>query len=418
VPTPTSSVSVRPTRSQRPSSQAARKAALIVTSVTASQGSCQTGTPGASGDKLTCGLGALAAGKEAEVTVVALVPASTPAGTVLENDVAVSSAALDTNNANDAAVNMMTVTAAANLTLDKQQSPAFVMPGDEVTYRLMVENLGPSDAVGAVVSDTMPAELIDVTWECIAYEGASCPASGTGDLAHPVDLPAGGRLVFTIHGIRDRFGTGPTLTNSAELLSPAGVLDCDTANNADTVVNRLHKVYLPLVPKGRDLPPAPDLVVREVRVTAGAVEVVIANRGTRSVENPFWVDLYLDPDPAPAAVNETWPSVALQGMAWGVADDALPLEPGETLTLRYGDPFYAEAVSYVEWPIAPGTVVYVQVDSSGDPAYGGVLENHEMAGWRYNNISEPVVVVAAVGEPPAPLTPLPEGRGMEGLPTR
>jgi len=406
-------------------------AGIVVTGFEAGQGSCQTGTPGASGDKLTCGLGQLDPGDRVVITVRAHVPASTPAGTVLENDVSVASDALDLNNANNAAAHLTTVSAWADLSLAKEQSPAFVMPGDEVIYTLTIHNAGPSDAPGAVVSDTLAAEIVGATWSCEAFGGGACPASGEGSLRHSVDLPAGAELIYTIRGVRDRFGTGPTLSNTAEVIGPAGVLDCDPADNADTAVNRLHKVYLPLIPRGRDLPQAPDLVVRSVAATGSGVEVVIANEGNRSVENPFWVDLYLNPSSPPARVGQLWIHLAAEGMVWGVTQEALPLEPGETLTLRAGDPFYSAINSRVSWPIEAGTEVWVQVDSSGDAGYGAVREMHELLDGFYNNIAGPVTVVTAMEGMPSPPDPLPPtgrdyttvspgrgGEGLEGLPRR
>jgi hypothetical protein len=65
-----------------------------------------------------------------------------------------------------------------------------------------------------------------------------------------------------------------------------------------------------------------------------------------------------------------------------------PLQPGEELTLIPGDPYYVRAYSQVTWPLAVGTPVYAQVDSANATTpYGGVLENHEVLDWGYNNIA-------------------------------
>jgi hypothetical protein len=66
---------------------------IVVTSAEASQGTCDTGTPGEPLDKLTCGLGTLtpspAVGSSAMITITADVPSWVPEGTILENDVLV-----------------------------------------------------------------------------------------------------------------------------------------------------------------------------------------------------------------------------------------------------------------------------------------------------------------------------------------
>lgn len=45
----------------------------------------------------------------------------------------------------------------------------------------------------------------------------------------------------------------------------------------------------------------PDLVVETLAVSADGATVVIANREDRIVAEPFSVDGYLDPEPAPTA---------------------------------------------------------------------------------------------------------------------
>jgi len=118
------------------------------------------------------------------------------------------------------------------------------------------------------------------------------------------------------------------------------------------------------------------------------------------VTGEFWVDVYINPDPAPTGVNQIWPDLADEGLVWGVTAAALPLAPGDVLTLTVGDATYVPEYSQVAWPLAEGTPVYAQVDSaSGDTTYGAVLENHEITGGVYNNISSIVSTAGLAGEP-------------------
>jgi len=155
-----------------------------------------------------------------------------------------------------------------------------------------------------------------------------------------------------------------------------------------------HLLYVPIVMKAYGLPPGPDLVVERIEVAGSHVLVVIRNQGTLPVPvgNAFWVDLYVDPDPAPTRVNQTWPMLCDFGVAWGVTVPALPLAPGGTLTLTIGDPYYQADDSNFPASLPAGTPIYVQVDSANvGTTYGAVLENHEMVGWTYNNVSGPVL---------------------------
>jgi hypothetical protein len=150
--------------------------------------------------------------------------------------------------------------------------------------------------------------------------------------------------------------------------------------------------YLPLV--FNHYVPAPDLVVEEIVATPDQIEVVIRNVGDAPVEDAFWVDGYIDPDPVPTAVNQTWPDLTDQGLVWGVETD---LAPGEALTLTVDGPFYWAALSDVSWSLAVGTPVYAQVDSAhAETGYGAVLEVHEIHGQAYNNILGTAVAAGAV----------------------
>ena len=81
---------------------------------------------------------------------------------------------------------------------------------------------------------------------------------------------------------------------------------------------------------------------------------------------------------------------------WGVAGSALPLLPGEALTLTLHDAYYRPALSRLPAMTAAGTWLYAQVDSAdAETDYGAVLETHEVAGDRYNNVAGPVVAPAA-----------------------
>jgi uncharacterized repeat protein (TIGR01451 family) len=153
------------------------------------------------------------------------------------------------------------------------------------------------------------------------------------------------------------------------------------------------RLYLPVVM--RNYVAAPDLVVEQITASGNSVQVVIRNEGDLPVEDEFWVDVYLNPATPPTAVNQTWQHVGDHGIVWGVTSDALPLNPGDALTLTVtpaGGSYYHADLSNVSWPLASGTVIYAQVDSAHtETSYGGVMENHEIVGGTYNNIMGPVI---------------------------
>lgn len=147
------------------------------------------------------------------------------------------------------------------------------------------------------------------------------------------------------------------------------------------------KLYLPLV--FRNYTVAPDLIVQSITPTPGNIQVVIKNQGNSAVVNEFWVDLYVNPSPVPTAVNQIWPYVSSRGAVWGITSAGLAsLGPNGTLTLNLGDAYYQPTLSTLGGTFPAGTKIYVQVDSANTlTTYGGVLENHEMLGGPYNNIT-------------------------------
>ncbi len=160
-------------------------------------------------------------------------------------------------------------------------------------------------------------------------------------------------------------------------------------------------IYLPIVM--RNYASAPDLAVEQIAVTANSIQVVVRNVGDTPIDktlaNEFWVDVYINPNTPPATVNQTWRHVGSSGIVWGVTQDALPLAPGQAITLTVtpaGGLYYRADLSSVAWPLSAGARIYAQADSAHSAtAYGAILENHEIIGAPYlNNIMGPTVLSA------------------------
>ena len=120
--------------------------------------------------------------------------------------------------------------------------PSSVLQGASVTYNVTVTNNGNYPLGGAdspTILDSVPASITGVSWTCTASSGASCDASGTGNLnATNVTLPANGSISYTITGTLDPAATcGTTVGNSAnaDFSSTTGFLDPDETNNTATV---------------------------------------------------------------------------------------------------------------------------------------------------------------------------------------
>lgn len=90
----------------------------------------------------------------------------------------------------------------SDLRVTKSDSSNVYTPGAPVSYVITVFNDGPDAVAGVTVVDNMPAGFVNVTWDCVASGGASCPnASGSGNINELLgNLPNGGELEYTVNG--------------------------------------------------------------------------------------------------------------------------------------------------------------------------------------------------------------------------
>jgi subtilisin-like proprotein convertase family protein len=266
---------------------------------------------------------------------------------------------------------------------------------DPLRVDLVVDNVAPKITVTHVTTRATFAQCLDV----LAGEVTDGSLTAGGDdglrISVLIEGPSGTyNEAATRAGTRWHYRLRPSAPGTYRL----SVSAYDRAGNVttgepfDVQVTPWQQLYFPLV--GQNYVEAPDLVVQQIDAGPEGVQVVIANRGSAPTVDDFWVDLYVDPAERPWEVNETWALVGAQGAAWGVTT---PIQPGEALTLTVGDVFYHEAHSQLNWPLQVGDLVYAQVDSAGDPAYGGVLEDHEILAWGYKNFAETTVSAVTTG---------------------
>ena len=128
-----------------------------------------------------------------------------------------------------------TLTPDVDLSISKTDGQITAVPGDPVTYMIVVSNGGVSDVTGATV-DRYGARcaVTGATWTCSADSGGSgCTASGSGSINDTVDVDAGGTLTYTLTGTLSPAATG-TLDNTATSMLPGPLVDPTPANNTST----------------------------------------------------------------------------------------------------------------------------------------------------------------------------------------
>lgn len=125
-----------------------------------------------------------------------------------------------------------------DLTVAQLAAPQPYVAGSAFAYTVIVQNRGPADAVGARVSDPLPAALRNAgfTWTCVSGAGATCATAGSGGISDTVDIPAGGQVVYTVVGTVPT-GTSGDLADTVTVTAPPNVTDsgCSPSCTSSTV---------------------------------------------------------------------------------------------------------------------------------------------------------------------------------------
>ncbi|MDX2004680.1 MAG: hypothetical protein SFU83_05320 [Meiothermus sp.] len=206
-------------------------AGLTPTSATGTGWSCTI-----SGQTVTCTRSdALSGAAYPPITVNVNVAQS--AATPLSFTATVSGGA-DTNSTNNSATVNSTISTVADLSVTKTDGVSVVAAGSTVSYTITAANNGPSNLIGATLTDTLPASLTGATWTCAASSGSSCPASGSGNIVASLSLLSGGTATFTLNATLSASATG-SVANTATVAVPGGATDPNSSNNSSTDTNSI-----------------------------------------------------------------------------------------------------------------------------------------------------------------------------------
>lgn len=147
----------------------------------------------------------------------------------ISNTAIVSSDTPDPDPDNNSSTALVPVGTSADLSIVKAASPTPVDAGGILTYTLIVSNAGPSAAQNVVLSDSIPAAILDPEF---AVQGGTvfAPWNSPYNIG---TLAAGGSFQVTIRGTVDPATPVGAIANTAVVESTTP--DPDPANNTDTV---------------------------------------------------------------------------------------------------------------------------------------------------------------------------------------
>ncbi len=196
-----------------------------------SSASCSvtSGSP-ATGQTVSCNVGALAAGANGSVDIGVDVEGAVAAGTYA-NRAEVTTTTAESNPSDNFGREATTVTRLVDLALDKAFAPNPASAGGQITYTLTATNNGPSDAQNVMIVDGLPG---GVTFSSVDDPACSHTA-GTITCSY-ASLAAGDTVVATITvDVPASTPDGTVFTNKASISSsdpedPAGDPNTDSTN--------------------------------------------------------------------------------------------------------------------------------------------------------------------------------------------
>ncbi|WP_161596709.1 DUF7927 domain-containing protein [Chitinophaga vietnamensis] len=193
--------------------------------------------------------------------------------TILNKAVALNDPAI--TPAGDSSSVLTSVTRQANLNIVKS-GPANAAAGEPIQYTLRIRNAGPSNAIGVVINDLLPAGLLATRWTTSSSGNVQNinPASGNGNVNITADIPADSSvLTVTVTGI-----VSPALINGTNIINTATVgflpgstiVDPNPADNTSTVTATVDNDPVVRITKsGPAVTHVGDSIVYQIIVTNG-----------------------------------------------------------------------------------------------------------------------------------------------------
>lgn len=174
----------------------------------------------ASGQTITCtDQTTIVSGASAPSITVPVVLASSLTGPITNTATVTPGLTDDPNSANNTATDTTTVTTAADLNVAKTLTSGTIVAGEQATYTIAVNNLGPSDALAPEVRDVLPAGESFVSASGTDWSCANAAGTVTCDYAAAATLPVGTAASPITLTVAVSSAATSAITNTAEVCS-------------------------------------------------------------------------------------------------------------------------------------------------------------------------------------------------------
>src|SRR5438094_128796 len=121
----------------------------------------------------------------------------------------------------------------ADLKVTCTDSKTTVAAGSLNTYTITVTNAGLENVNGAVVTDTFPAQVQNVSYTATGRGGATGFSAGSGNISQSLNLLPNSSVTYKATGFING-NSGTVVSNTANVSVPAGITDPNMANNTAT----------------------------------------------------------------------------------------------------------------------------------------------------------------------------------------
>jgi uncharacterized repeat protein (TIGR01451 family) len=180
-------------------------------------------------------------GSSATYTVSTKIGSGVSGNLVNTASVSVPGGYTDPSPGNNSATDTDAFALSADLRITKTDNATAYTAGSTVNYTIVVSNPGGPNAInGAVVTDTFSTNtnIASADWTCTTLGGATCTASGSGNIDDTVNLPAGSSITYSVTANVSASPSG-SLVNEAAVAMPVGTVDTVPGNNSARDTNEL-----------------------------------------------------------------------------------------------------------------------------------------------------------------------------------